>query len=107
MAVFSSFLRRCRLQDGCLCPQFVGRDRDHLSIAPDVDGQAFASMFDITSSTAALSAISARCSNGRLRTFAGGFVMAPVVRNQCIVKPSIHYMNAAPFLKGNDNRRGA
>ena len=45
-------------------PQVVGRDLDDFAVTPDVDGQALPSVFD---NNLLHSAISARCSSGRLK----------------------------------------
>ncbi|HMD95952.1 MAG TPA: hypothetical protein VKM93_01285 [Terriglobia bacterium] len=70
-----SFARSLRFETRSFHSQFFGGKFDYFAVTPDVDWQARARMLDNGFLNAALSAISARCSNGNSRTFAGGLIM--------------------------------
>jgi hypothetical protein len=61
----------------------------------------------MTFSKAALRAISARSPSGNSRTFAGGLVVFPILRNQSFVCVWLHYTESASLFQCNSSRRMA
>src|SRR5437763_8096295 len=103
-----AFPRTIPLPGRLLVPA-IRRELDHLSIAPDLDGQALPSVLDKHSLHSSLERHFGALFQRQVQNVCGGLCHGFPQRaiSPSVVNLLVHYTKAREFLKGNDLRRDA